>query len=166
MLVIPGCIVVGTSEHIITLKEDGSGEGIIHLIDIRSDARSDSLIHVDFDELMKAYGAERVGEFERYGRKITTKQLRLRGDTLMAEIIYTFNSLDAIDGVRATKDEIMLVFGQDREVLRTNGKTGRTEGGGTQITWNRDSKRLMYEVREKRLPPSISLAPLYRRYVR
>jgi len=165
LLLLPGCLLVRTSEHIITLKADGSGHGIIHLIDIRSDAPSDSLAQRDFDELMKAYAAEKVNEFEQYGRKITTKQLRLRGDTLMAEITYTFSSLDAIDGLRATKDEIMLVFGPEREVLRTNGKTSRTEKEGTRITWKRDSGRLVYEVRERELPPSVSLALLYRKYM-
>jgi hypothetical protein len=165
MLALPGCLLVRTSEHIIALKSDGSGEGIIHLIDIRSDAPSDSLAQRDFDELMKAYGAQKVNEFEQYGRKITTKQLRLRGDTLMAEITYTFSFLDAIDGLHATRDEIMLVFGPGREVVRTNGKTSRTENDGTRITWNRDAERLVYEVREKQLPPSVSLARLYRKYM-
>ena len=165
LLVLPGCLFVRTSEHIISLKANGSGEGIIHLIDIRSDARSDSLVRRDFDELMKAYGATRVGEFEQYGRKITAKRLRVRGDTLMAEITYTFSFLDAIDGLRATKDEIVLIFGPGREVVRTNGKTSRTENEGTRITWKRETERLVYEVREKQLPPSVSLAFLYRKYM-
>jgi hypothetical protein len=166
VLVLPGCLFVRTSEHIITLKSDGSGEGVIHLIDIRSDAPSDSLVRRDFDELMKAYGANRVEEFEQYGRRITAKRLRVRGDTLMAEIMYTFSFLDAIDGLRANKDEITLVFGSGREVVRSNGKTSRTENDGTRITWKRDAERLMYEVREREFPQSVSLAPLYRRYVR
>jgi hypothetical protein len=166
VLALPGCLLVRTTEHIITLKADGSGEGIIHLIDIRSDARSDSLVRGDFDELMKAYGAEKVNEFEQYGRRITGKRLRVVGDTLMAEVTYTFSFLTAIDGLRATKDEIMLVFGPGRQVVRSNGKMSGTESDGTRITWKRDAERLLYEVRERELPQSTSLAPLYQRYVR
>ena len=165
LLVLPGCLLVRTSEHIITLKSDGSGHGIIHLIDIRSDARADSLVRRDFDEMMKAYGATKVNEFEQYGRRITAKHLHVRGDTLMAEITYTFSFLDAIDGLRATKDEIMLVFGSGREVVRSNGKASRTENDGTRITWKRDAERLVYEVRERELPQSTSLAFLYRKYM-
>ncbi|MBM2839576.1 MAG: hypothetical protein HW412_104 [Bacteroidetes bacterium] len=120
LLGFPGCLLVRTSEHIITLKEDGSGEGIVHLVDIRSDASSDSLVRRDFDDLMAAYGAAHVEEFEKYGRQITRKRLRVRGDTLMAEITYAFRSLRAIEGLRATKDEFILVFDPDREVVRTN----------------------------------------------
>lgn len=165
-LLLPGCLLVRTSEHIITLKADGSGEGIIHLIDIRSDARSDSLVRRDFDELMRAYGAEKVNEFEQFGRRITGKRLRVVGDTLMAEVTYTFTYLDAIDGLRATRDDIMLVFGPEMEVVGTNGKTSRTESDGTRITWKRDAERLVYEVRERELPQCTSLAPLYKRYER
>lgn len=165
VLALPGCLLVRTTEHIITLKADESGEGIIHLIDIRSDARSDSLVRRDFDELMKAYGAKKVNEFEQYGRRITSKRLRLVGDTLMAEITYTFGFLGAIDGLRATKEEIIFVFGPGREVVRSNGKTSRTENDGTRITWKRDAERLLYEVRERELPQSTSLAFLYRKYI-
>ena len=163
--VLPGCLLVRTSEHIITLRADGSGEGVIHLIDIRSDAKSDSLVRKDFDELMKAYGAEKVDEFEQLGRKITAKRLRVGGDTLMAEIVYTFNSLDAISGLRVTEDDMTLLFGSDREVRRTNGNKSRTEDGGTLVAWEREAERMMYEVREKQMPPSKSLAFLYRQYM-
>jgi len=166
LLGLPGCLLVRTSEHIITLKGDGSGEGIIHLMDIRSDARSDSLVRRDFNDLMTAYGAAHVEEFEKYGRQITGKRLRVRGDTLMAEVTYTFHSLNAIDGLRATRDEFVLVFGPDREVVRTNGTTSRTDDQGTRIIWDRGAKRLVYEVRKKRLPPSVSLTSLYQKYLR
>jgi hypothetical protein len=157
---------VRTSEHIITLKEDGSGEGIIHMVDIRSDARSDSLVRRDFDDLMAAYGAKHVAEFEKYGRQITARRLRVRGDTLMAEVTYIFHSLEGIDGLRVTKEEMSLTFSLEREVVRTNGKISRTENQGTLITWHRDARRLVYEVREKQLPPSTSLVPIYQKYVR
>ena len=166
LLGLPGCLLVRTSEHIITLNADGSGEGIIHLVDIRSDAHSDSLVRRDFDDLMTAYGAPHVAEFEQYGRKISARQLRVRGDTLMAEVTYLFRSPAAIEGLRVAKNEMSLIFGPDREVVRTNGKVHRTEDQGTSVTWDRDAKRLVYEVREKQLPPSTSLAFLYQKYGR
>jgi hypothetical protein len=144
----------------------GSGEGVVHLIDIRSTSLSDSLVQEDFDELMTAYGAAKVEEFETYGRTITGKRLRVRGDTLMAEVTYTFSSLGAIDGLRVTEDEMTMAFAADKEVTRTNGKMSQTADGGTLITWERDAERLVYEVREKQVPPSTSLAPLYMRYSR
>lgn len=166
MLCSSGCLLVRTTEHIITLREDGGGEGVIHLIDIRSDAPSDSLVRLDFDELMKAYGARKVEEFEKYGRRITAKRLRVRGDTLMAEITYVFSSYDAVEGLRVSPNEMAIEFSPEREVIKTNGKMSRMENQGTRITWKRATDRLVYEVREKELPPSVSLVFLYKKYGR
>ena len=146
------------------LKDDRSGEAIVHLIDIRSDATTDSLVRHDFDELMEAYGAANVSEFERHGRKITGKRLRVRGDTLMGEITYTFRSLEGIEGLRITKDGMSILFPSDRHVVRSNGKVSMTDKDETRIMWDLDAKRLTYEVDEKALPSSTSLAFLYQRY--
>lgn len=162
--VLPGCLVIRTTEHIVTINDDRTGEGVIHLIDIRSDASSDSLVRRDFDDLMNLYASKKFEEFEKYGRKVTGKQLRVRGDTLMAELTYSFRTMDGIEGLRISKDGMFLVFGPERVVTRTNGKIGHNDKQETTITWDIGAKRLVYEVSEKKLPPSISLAKLYRLY--
>jgi hypothetical protein len=164
MLMLPGCLVVRTTEHIVNLNADGSGEAIIHLIDIRSDAPTDSLFHADFNDLMKVYHAKKIDEFERYGRRITGKRFRVQGDTLMAEITYVFTSLEAIEGLRATKDELFLLFPPEREVVRANGQISTTAKQETRITWSRDATKLVYVVRERQLPFSKSLAGMYLKY--
>ncbi len=164
-LCVPGCLFVRTTEHIFTVREDGSGDGVIHLTDIRSDATTDSLVKRDFDDMMTAYGSKKVSEFERRGRTITAKRLRVQGDTLMAEITYAFLSPEAIDGLRINNDEVSLMFAPEREVVRTNGKVSKTDKQETRIVWPRDAKRFVYEVREKELPPSVSIAFLYRKYI-
>jgi hypothetical protein len=164
MLTLPGCLVVRTTEHIVNLNADGSGEAIIHLTDIRSDAPTDSLFHADFNDLMKVYHAKKVDEFERYGRRITGKRFRVEGDTLMAEITYVFTSLEAIEGLRATKDELFLLFPPEREVIRSNGQVTMTPAQGTRISWSRDARKLVYVVREKQLPDSKSLSAMFLKY--
>ncbi len=159
-----GCLMVRTTEHIITINDDRSGEGIIHLIDIRSDARSDSLVRRDFDDLIHLLKAKKVDEFERFGRIITTKKVQVRGDTLMAEVTYVFSSLSSIDGLRVTRDEMSLIFSPEREIIRTNGKLTHTNKDETIISWDHDARRLVYVVREKQLPISTSLVPLYLKY--
>jgi hypothetical protein len=160
----PGCLFVRTTEHIFTIREDGTGEGVIHLTDIRSDAITDSLVKRDFDDMMAAYGSRKIAEFEKRGRSITAKRLRVRGDTLMAEITYAFLSPEAIDGLRINNDEVSMMFAPEREVVRTNGKVSKTDKHETHIVWPRDAKRFIYEVREKELPPTVSIAFLYQKY--
>jgi hypothetical protein len=163
---VQGCLLVRTTEHIIKINDDRSGEGVIHLIDIRSDARSDSLVRRDFDDLMHLLSAKKVEEFERYGRTISSKRLQVRGDTLMGEVTYIFSSLNGIDGLRLTRDGMSLVFSPEREIIRTNGKLSHNERNETVISWDLDAKRLVYVVREKLFPASASLVPLWLKYAK
>jgi len=160
---LPGCLLVGTSEHLITVREDGTGEAVMRLIDIRSDGRTDSAVNADFDLFIRIAKNERVPEFEQGGRKITGKRLVVRGDTLMAEVSYSFPSLFSLEGVRVSGDEVSVMVGLDREVVKTNGRVGKGQGG-TRITWNRDARRLVYQVRERGRPGTTSLASRYRGY--
>jgi len=162
---LPGCLLVRTSEHLITVREDGTGEAVMRLIDIRSDGRTDSAVNADFDLFIRIAKNDRVPEFEQGGRKITGKRVVLRGDTLMAEVSYTFSSLFALEGVRVSGDEVYVTVGPDREVVKTNGRVG-TEQGGTRITWNRDARRLIYQVREQGRRGTTSLTSRYAGYHR
>ena len=83
---LPGCLLVRTSEHLITVREDGTGEAVMRLIDIRSDGRTDSAVNADFDLFIRIAKNDRVPEFEQGGRKITGKRDVLRGDTLIANV--------------------------------------------------------------------------------
>jgi hypothetical protein len=164
--VLPGCILIRTTEHRIILKDDGRGEALLRLIDLRSDGATDSLVRRDFDLLMRGMEDNGVKEFERTGRKVTDKQFAVHGDTLIGEVSYTFDKPAAVEGLRQTSDGFYLVVGEGREVVRTNGKIETWKLGAQRITWDADARRLMYIIREKTLPPSKSLAGLYRKSYR
>ena len=160
-VVMPGCLFVRTTEHRIQFHKDGGGEAMVRMIDIRSDAESDSAVNADFRTLMDAYVERGLKDFEEPGREVTGKRLVVRGDTLMGEITYNFVSWTNIEGLRATKDEFSIVIPAQREVVKTNGSVQDAHGGAHRIVWDRDENRLMYQVRELRVPPSESLASRY-----
>jgi hypothetical protein len=161
-----GCILIRTTEHRITVNEDGTGEAVLRLIDLRSDETADSLIARDFSIMMASFEKEGVADFEKMGRKVTDKKFFLRGDTLVAEIRYTFPSLAAIEGLRFTADAIYVVVSRDREVARTNGSVESWQETQKRIQFPRDARRLFYQIREKSLPVSVSLAGLYQKQFR
>lgn len=160
-MLLSGCIVVKTTEHRIKLNDDGSGEALLRLIDIRSDAPTDSLMRRDFTLMMAGAEQQGVKEFERAGRKVTNMQFSVRGDTLMCEVSYTFREILAVEGMRQTKDGIYMVVSEDREIVKTNGDVESWQHGGQRISWNADARRLVYIVKEKAPAPSRSLAGLY-----
>lgn len=164
-LVLGGCLIVGTTEHTIRVQQNGSGEALLRLVDIRSDGVTDSLIAADLEELLHMRDAEFVPEFEREGRLISSKKLRVAGDTLIAEVAYTFNGLGAIEALSVRPEEVLLFVSAEREIVETNGTVADRPGGGWTIAWPRNERRLHYVIRERPPIAGVSLAPLYSRSV-
>lgn len=160
-ILVQGCVLIRITEHRLKLNGDGSGEALLRLIDLRSDAPTDSLITRDFTQMMQAFDKYGTEEFEKGGRKIVNKQFIVRGDTLILEVSYTFTQLEAVEGLRSTKGGLYMVVGEGRELVRTNGRAETWKQDAQRITWDADARRLMYVIREKNLPPSTSLARWY-----
>lgn len=156
-----GCLLIRTTEHRISLRTDGGGEAVLRLIDIRSDEVTDSLAERDFRIMMSSFEDDAIKDFEQNGRVVTNKRVFVRKDTLYAEIGYTFEHLDAIEGLHVTKEELYLVVKDSRQVVRTNGHVEAWQKNSQRIVWDRDTERLLFQIREKLLPPSTSLARFY-----
>lgn len=161
-LILTGCLFVRETEHRIKLNEDGSGEALLRLVDIRSDGGTDSAVTSDLEDMLASFEGDVEKEFERRGRTIVTRRFVLQGDTLNAELRYTFQSLTAIEGLLATANELAIVVSEEREIVRTNGDVQPWHQNSRRIIWPRDADRLMYRVRERVVPPSVLLGPTYR----
>ncbi len=161
-----GCLIVRMTEHRIRLDKSGSGDALMRLIDIRSDGVTDSAVTADFHDMMGSYRDTTVKQFETSSRKITTRQFLLSGDTLIAELAYTFKDITGVEGLRATNEELYVVVAPEREVVKTNGKIETMKQGGVRIIWDRGADRLLYVIRERTMPSSISLGPMFRNEMR
>ena len=162
LTIVPGCILIRTTEHRISVNEDGSGEAVLRLVDLRSDEMADSLVQRDFRIMISSYEKEGAEQFSREGRSITEKKLYTIADTLYAEIGYRFAQLTALEGMHVTGEEIYVVVPATRHVVRTNGKVQPWSSEAVRIVWKRDARRLIYQITENSLPPSTSLARFYR----
>jgi hypothetical protein len=165
-LVAQGCILIRTTEHRIQVRDDGSGEAVLRLIDLRSDEPRDSSVSRDFSIMISSFEKGGIEDFEKSGRKVTGKRFFVQGDTLIAEIAYTFPSLDAIEGLRVTSDEVFVVVNPGRVIARTNGSIESWENSHQRIVWDRDAKRIFFRISEQTIPPSKSLAHLYIEWMR
>ncbi len=161
-----GCLTVRTTEHRIRLNSDGSGDALMRLVDIRSDAETDSGVTADLEGLIEILRDSSGGGFATPTRRITAQQVFVSGDTLVGELAYTFNDYGDLEGVRVNDDEIFVIVPPEKAVVKTNGKVHDTGDGGVRIVWDRDETRLMYEITERFIRPSLSLAPLYRERIR
>jgi hypothetical protein len=162
VVLLPGCLQVRVTEHRIKLNKGGSGEHAVRMVDIRSDGATDSAVAHDYRVMISSFESGAEKDFEAQGRMIIDKKLYTRGDTLCGELTYSFKELAAAEGLRVREDEMFVVVPPTREIVRTNGKVKMEEQGGQRIIWGRDATRLLYIIREKNLPASVSLAPYYR----
>lgn len=160
--VLSGCLFVRETEHRIRVNEDGGGEAWVRLIDIRSDGTTDSSVTADLEDMLASFEMEVDKEFERRGRTLVAKKLLLGGDTLNAELRYSFGRLTAIEGLLVTSEELAIIVSREREIVRTNGTVTAWHQNTQKISWPRDSARLLYRVRERVVPPSVMLGPKYR----
>lgn len=160
--VLSGCLFVRETEHRIKVNEDGGGEAWVRLIDIRSDGKTDSSVAADLANMLASFEVDVDREFERRGRTLVAKKFLLKGDTLNAELQYSFGKLSAIEGLLVTSEELAIVVSQEREIVRTNGTVTPWHQNTQKITWPRNSERLLYRVRERVVPPSVMLGPKYR----
>jgi hypothetical protein len=164
VMMVPGCLVIRTTEHRVKIYEDGSGEALLKLVDIRSDGVTDSAVIHDVDVMMSSFETGGVEDFEKPGRKVTDKVMYTRGDTLVAEISYAFRSLDALEGLRITPDEMFVVVSAEREIIRTNGRIKPGDNNTRKISWKRGASLISYVIRERQLPPSVPLGMYYQKY--
>jgi hypothetical protein len=162
-LVFPSCLLIGTTEHVVKIGEDGIGEALLRLSDIRSDGTTDSAVVHDTEVMIASFDKEGVADFEKPGRKIRDKVMYVRGDTLFAEISYSFQGLDALEGLRISPQEIFVVVSPEREIVRTNGRVRPGEANTRIIAWKRDATQISYVIRERQIPPSTLLGPYYTR---
>ncbi|MCK5573197.1 MAG: hypothetical protein KAJ12_10570 [Bacteroidetes bacterium] len=160
-LSVPSCVIVGMTEHRVEFRKDGTGRAWLRLTDIRSDGATDSALARDFAIMMDSFEKEGIDDFEKGGRKVTNRRFIVHGDTLSAEIEYTFDSLEAVEGLNVTEQEIFIIVPAGREVVRTNGKIGVGEGGSLRIVWDRHAEIILYNIREKGSLPGVSLASHY-----
>jgi hypothetical protein len=157
-----GCLFVRETEHRIKLNDDGSGEAQLRLVDIRSDGATDSAVTSDLNDMMASFESDLEDEFARRGRTLEAKRLLVQGDTLNAELLYSFRKLTAIEGLMVTPDELAIIVGPEREIVRTNGTIRPWHQNSLKISWPRDAERMLYRIRERTVPPSVMLGSQYR----
>ncbi len=161
-LVLSGCLFVRETEHRIRLNSEGGGEAWVRLMDIRSDGQTDSSVTADLNDMLTSFLEDLQKDFERRGRTLAARKFLVQGDTLNAELQYTFTELTAVEGLLATNEEFAIIVSEEREIVRTNGTVGPWHQGAQKISWPRDAERLMYRVRERVVPPTVLLGPKYR----
>ena len=161
-LLCSGCLLVRTTEHRVSLSENGGGEALLRLIDIRSDADTDSGRSLDYEELADILEDSTLRGFVTPDRRVTGKRAFLQGDTLFVEVTYAFDNPEAVEGLALHRGEFSVTVAAHRELVHTNGSVETLRDGSHRIIWKGDVRLLRYAVTESAADPGVSLAPWHR----
>ena len=145
-LTLPACVIVGMTEHRVEFRTNGAGRAWLRLTDIRSDGVTDSSVVRDFNIMMDSFEKEGIEDFEKGGRKITDKRFIVHGDTLSAEIEYTFDLMEDIEGLNVMDEMLFIIVPEDRDVVWTNGRISPWDRGALRIVWDRPACRLLRSI--------------------
>jgi hypothetical protein len=163
LLVLPGCLLVGRTEHRIEVLGDGSARVRVRYIDLRSDGETDSAAARDMDILLDSFTAAGRGEHLPSGMRLLGKRLILEGDTLVAEVELAAPNLGLVEGVALQEGRPTVVVPAGEQITWTNGAISRWRDGGLRIQWSGSATHLGFDVQPVALSATRSLAPLYRR---
>jgi len=163
--VLPGCLLVGRTEHRVEVSADGSAVVRVRYIDLRSDGETDSAVARDMEIFLDSFAAAGHGERLPPGMRLLGKRLMLEGDTLVAEVELAAPNLGLVDGLSLQDGRPTVVVPAGEQITWTNGAISRWHDGGLRIQWSASAPHLAFDVQPVPLSATRSLAPLYREHI-
>lgn len=146
-LLIQGCLQFNTVSYNVYINDDGTGTVKVFLHDIRSDADSVSQFERDksnlFDNMLKSN--EFISSMKKEGKDITSRKLIKNGDTLDAEVVYSFDKISDVENIMKDKDFYYLTLEPTDSVIATNGEVIVTPEH-KRILWAGKMKNLKFEM--------------------
>ncbi len=146
-LFIQGCIQFNTVSYDVIINDDGTGTVKMFVHDIRSDADSTAQFEQDksklFDYMLKS--DDFLNSMKQEGKDITTRKLFKSGDTLDAEVVYSFDKISDVENIMKDKDFYYLTLEPTDSVISTNGEVVVTQEH-KRILWDSKMKNLKFEM--------------------
>jgi hypothetical protein len=123
--------------YTIKIDKDTTGTATVLVSDIRSDASKGADLEADkknlFEYIYKS--PEFLSQMKDEGKNFTSRELYLRGDTLMGKAEFSFRSIFDVEKIRYESGFYFLTLALDDSVLTTNG----------QIIYSKDHKRILWD---------------------
>ena len=147
VVLLPGCLQFNTVSYDVNINDDGTGTVNVFIRDIRSDADSVSQFEQDkanlFNYMLK--GDDFINSMKKEGKDITSRKLIKNGDTLDAEVVYSFDKISAVENIMRDKDFYYLTLQPTDSVVSTNGEVIVTPEH-KRILWDSKMKNLKFEM--------------------
>lgn len=142
-----GCIDFYKVSYEIKLDTPDKGTAYVHIYDLRSDAANEKDLETDKQNIFQY--ALKSNDFlqamKQEGKNIQSRELQVSGDTLDANVVYTFNSIASVENMQHDAGFFYLTLEPTDSVISTNGEIISTKDR-KRILWDKSMSTLRFEI--------------------
>ncbi len=142
-----GCIDFYKVSYEIKLEAADKGTAYVHIYDLRSDAAKEKDLETDKQNIFQY--ALKSNDFlqamKQEGKNIQSRELYVSGDTLNANVVYTFNSITSVENMQHDAGFFYLTLEPTDSVISTNGEIISTKDR-KRILWDKSMSTLRFEI--------------------
>ena len=144
---ISGCIDFYKVSYEIKLDTPDKGTAYVHIYDLRSDAVKEKDLETDKQNIFQY--ALKSNDFlqamKQEGKNIQSREVHVSGDTLDANVVYTFNSIASVENMQHDAGFFYLTLEPTDSVISTNGEIISTKDR-KRILWDKSMSTLKFEI--------------------
>ncbi len=147
VLNLSGCIDFYKVSYEINLETPDKGKAVVHLYDLRSDAANEKDLETDKQNIFQfaLKSDDFLQSMQQEGKSIQSRELHVSGDTLNADVVYTFDSITSVENMQHDAGFFYLTLEPTDSVISTNGEI-ITSKDRKRILWDRSMKTLKFEI--------------------
>ncbi len=147
VLNLSGCIDFYKVSYEINLETPDKGTAVVHLYDLRSDAEKEKDFETDKENIFQTAlkSDEFLQQMKQEGKNIQSRQLFVSGDTLDANVVYTFDSITSVENMQHDAGFFYLTLEPTDSVVATNGEIISSKDR-KRILWDKSMKTLKFEI--------------------
>lgn len=162
--ILSGCLQFKTVSYEVTLFTENSGEVIIQINDIRSDAKTDEAFEEDKTALFETIlGSQQfIDDMNNEGKFISSRDLFVENGKLNGKGVYRFDEIGKVEGMVYDDEFYYITFEPLDSIVSTNGQIFITDQY-KRIVWDKSFKTLKFQMLSNafELESYRELAPFY-----
>ncbi|MBK7378775.1 MAG: hypothetical protein IPJ03_07180 [Ignavibacteriales bacterium] len=142
-----GCLQFKTVSYEVTMFTENSGEVIIQINDIRSDAETDEAFEEDKTALFETIlGSQQfIDDMNNEGKFISSRDLFVENGKLNGKGVYRFDEIGKVEGMVYDDEFYYITFEPLDSIVSTNGQIFITDQY-KRIVWDKSFKTLKFEM--------------------
>ena len=147
ILTLSGCIDFYKVSYTIKLETLDKGTATVHLYDLRSDAVKEKDFETDKQNIFQfaLKSDDFIQSMKQEGKNINSRELYVNGDTLDANVVYSFDSITSVENMQHDAGFFYLTLEPTDSVISTNGEI-ITSKDRKRILWDKSIKTLKFEI--------------------